>query len=59
MLGFYELSVDVNYLFDRSDTVVLALYIDEFIIAGNLEQFMLWCGKSLTSEVDMKDKGGW
>jgi hypothetical protein len=37
MLGFSEFSVDFNLLFDRFDTLVLAMYIDEFIIAGNLE----------------------
>jgi hypothetical protein len=46
-------------LFDRSDTLVLALYTDEFIIAGSPKQFMMWCEKILTSEDGMKDKGGW
>jgi hypothetical protein len=45
MLGFFEFSVDFNSLFDRSDTLVLALYTDEFIIAGNPKQFMMWCEK--------------
>jgi hypothetical protein len=36
MLGFSEFSADFNLLFDRSDTLVLALYTDEFIIAGSL-----------------------
>jgi hypothetical protein len=58
MLGVYRFSVDVNYLFDKSNTLVLALYTSELIIIGSLKQFMLWCGKSLTSVVDMKEKGG-
>lgn len=48
-----------NYLFDIFDTLFLALCTDEFIIVGNPEQYMLWCVKNLTIEVEMKDKGGW
>jgi len=59
MLGLSEFSVDFNSLFDRSNTPFLALYIDEFIIAGNLGQFMMWCEKMLTSEDGTKDKEGW
>jgi hypothetical protein len=54
MLGCFNFSSDFNSLFDRSNTLVLALYTDEFIIAGNLEQFMMWCETMLTSEDDMK-----
>lgn len=32
---------------------------DEFIIAGNLKHLMFWCKQILTSEVDMKNVGGW
>ena len=37
MLGCFEFRTDFNSLFDRSDTLVLALYTDEFIIAGHLK----------------------
>jgi hypothetical protein len=59
MLGCSEFSADFNLLFDRSDTLVVALYTDEFIIAGTPKKFMLWCEKILTSEDGMKDKVGW
>jgi hypothetical protein len=59
MLGFYEFSADVNYLLDRSDTLVLDLYINEFINVGNPQQFMSWCGKRVNIEVNIKDKGCW
>jgi len=50
---------DYNSLFDSFDPLVLALYMEEFIIPRSLEQLMLWCKKILTSEVDMKDVGAW
>jgi hypothetical protein len=59
MLHCFEFSIDFNSLFDRSDRLVLALYTNEFIIAGSSKQFMMWCEKILTNEDCMKDKGGW
>jgi hypothetical protein len=51
--------ISIYYLIDLSCNIfVLALYIDEFIIVGNLEQFMMWREKTLTNEDGMKDKEG-
>jgi hypothetical protein len=58
-LGFSKFSADFNSLFDRSDPLIVALYTNDFIIAGSLEQLMFWCKKILTSETEMKDKAGW
>jgi hypothetical protein len=57
MLGCFEFSADFNLLFDRFDTLALALYRDEFIIVGSPKQIMMWCEKILTNENGMKDKG--
>jgi hypothetical protein len=59
VLGCSKFSVDSNLLFDRSNTLVLTLYIDEIIIAGSPKQFTMWCAKILTNEDGMKDKGSW
>lgn len=56
MLGSFEFSVDFSSLFDRSHTLVLAMYTNEFIIAENLKQFMM---KMLISKDGMMDKDGW
>jgi hypothetical protein len=37
ILGFFEFSAHFNLLFDRFDTLFLALYTDEFIIVENAE----------------------
>jgi hypothetical protein len=50
---------DFNSLFDISDTFILALYTDEFIIVGSPKQFMMLCEKILTSEDGKMGKGGW
>jgi hypothetical protein len=37
----------------------LALYTNEFIVAGIPKQLMMWCENIFTNEDGMKDKGGW
>lgn len=59
MLGCSRFSANFDLLFYRPNIIVLTLYIDEFIIVGSLEQFMMWREKILTSENVMEDKGGW
>jgi hypothetical protein len=59
MLGFSKFNANFNSLFNKFDTVFLALYIDEITIVGNLKQFMMLCEKILTSDDGMKDKEGW
>ena len=54
-MGCFELSA----IFEIYDTLILALYTIEFIIALNPQQFMMWCDKILTNEDGIKDKGGW
>jgi hypothetical protein len=41
MSGFYGISTNVNYLFHRYVTLVLAPYTDDFFIVGNMEQFIV------------------
>jgi hypothetical protein len=59
VLGYFEFNVDFNSLFGRFDTLVMALYTNEFIIVGSSKQWMRWCEKILTSEDDMKDNVSW
>lgn len=58
MLDFSKFSADFNFLFERLVILVLALYADEFIVAGNLKQFMMWCEKMLTNDDGMRGKEG-
>ena len=58
MLRCSKFSSYFNLLFDRSYTLVLALYTYEFIIVRSPKYFMMWCEKILTDEDGMKDKGG-
>jgi len=59
MFGCSKSIAHFNLLFDRFDTLVLALYTNKFIIVESYKQFMMWCEKILTSEDGMEDKGGW
>ena len=48
---------DFKFLFDRFDSLVLVLYVDEFIIVRCFKQLILWCETKLACELDLKNIG--
>jgi hypothetical protein len=58
-LSFTKIAADPNlyYLYDKSDLLVLALYVDDLILTGSFEKLIAWCNKRLASEYDMEDFG--
>jgi hypothetical protein len=59
MLGFTKIATYLNlyYLYDKSDLLVLVLYVDDLILTSSYEKLIAWCKKKLASEYDMKDIG--
>jgi hypothetical protein len=44
-LGFTKTVTDLNlyYLFDRSNLLVLVLYVDDLILTGSSKKLIAWC----------------
>jgi hypothetical protein len=54
-LGFTKTFVYPNlyYLFDRSDFLVLVLYVDDLILTWSSEKLIAWCKVELAREFEM------
>jgi len=54
-LGFTKNATDPNlyYIYEKSNLLVLVLYVDDLILIDNFNKLITWCKKKLASEYYM------